>query len=143
MDNNELYHYGVKGMKWGVRRRRDDAGSSTSRGRSGANNDKKKRIAKRVAIGVGVAAGAAIATYGAYKISKIVKNKKAVKAGASFVAKSMKSYAEMSPSEAREMRDRFVALAESKGFVPSSYKFGTNNANTGYLDLLRAGSVML
>lgn len=41
--NNELYHYGVKGQKWGVRRYQNKDGSLTAAG--------KKRVAKREAEG--------------------------------------------------------------------------------------------
>ena len=33
MYNQELYHYGVKGMKWGVRRYQNKDGSLTSKGK--------------------------------------------------------------------------------------------------------------
>lgn len=34
MEDNELYHYGVKGMKWGVRRYQNKDGSRTAAGKA-------------------------------------------------------------------------------------------------------------
>lgn len=39
MVNNELYHYGVPGMRWGVRRYQNKDGSLTSAGKKRANRD--------------------------------------------------------------------------------------------------------
>lgn len=38
LENDELMHYGVKGMKWGVRK---DRGSSSSKGRTGRKKSSK------------------------------------------------------------------------------------------------------
>ena len=41
MTDNELYHYGVKGMKWGVRRYQNKDGSLTAEGKKHVSNYKK------------------------------------------------------------------------------------------------------
>lgn len=77
----ELYHHGVKGMRWGRRKAKTAVTASPSGSRNQSNTQtngstkKKMSTKKKVAIGAGVAA-AALAAFGAYKISKIQKDKK-------------------------------------------------------------------
>ena len=43
-DNDELYHFGVKGMKWGIRRYQNSDGTLTSDGKKRASERTQKRI---------------------------------------------------------------------------------------------------
>lgn len=74
--DNELYHHGVKGMKWGVRRYQNKDGTLTSAGKKRYDDteigelkrkgltDKQKKALK---IGVAVV-GTALVAYGAHKV---------------------------------------------------------------------------
>ena len=78
-----LYHHGIKGQKWGVRRFQNKNGSLTPAGKERYSDDgiekrvetpeeRKKRIARNVAMGA-AAATAAIAAIGYMKYSKNLK----------------------------------------------------------------------
>jgi len=69
--DNYLTHYGVKGMKWGVRK---DQKRSSRQPRTEEQKAKRKQIAKKVAIGVGSAAVVAGGAYAAYKFGPKLKN---------------------------------------------------------------------
>lgn len=64
-----LMHYGIPGMKWGVRKQRVTSGKTNRRSAKGSMSeaDKKARRRRNIKIAAGVA-GVALATYGVHKI---------------------------------------------------------------------------
>lgn len=72
---DELYHHGIKGQKWGIRRYQNEDGSYTEAGLKRRSSDaerheRRKVIARRVAIGAAIVGGTVLAIYGAKKLSE-------------------------------------------------------------------------
>ena len=88
----ELYHHGIKGQKWGIRRFQQENGTLTSAGReryadaiaksatnvssdtknngSSTNSSQRKEKLKKIAKAAAVTAGTAALAYGTYKLAK-------------------------------------------------------------------------
>ena len=68
INNNELYHHGIKGMKWGVRRFQNADGSRTAAGKKRIKSKEKTsnkstgKSIKKTAIKWGIILGASLAT---------------------------------------------------------------------------------
>lgn len=74
MVNNELYHHGTKGMKWGVRRYQNKDGSLTTAGKKRQRDNSPEADAKRKEIGKKVAAGAVMTLTVAAAVTLYAKN---------------------------------------------------------------------
>lgn len=90
-----LEHYGIKGMKWGVRRTPEQLGYKVSPRHAGKKKKSDKKIqltsGQKKAIAIGAAAAAAgLATYGAYKVGALSKLKNITKKGDDSIRKDRK-----------------------------------------------------
>lgn len=121
---NELNHHGVKGMRWGVRKRLPLV-SGNSRRQPAPNQDiyqrkmQRRAKAKKVAKVGGVIALAALASYGAYKLSK---NPQALQKGKDFLNyKILKKSKPFTPAELKKMG---ISTFEPATFKPRQSMHG-------------------
>lgn len=98
MTNNELYHHGVKGQKWGIRRYQNENGTLTAEGRrryledTSAAGERKKLYTKK-AVKSGIKTG--IRTAGALGATKLATSEAAAISFSSSVAKLLAGNAGM------------------------------------------------
>ena len=101
-----LMHYGVPGMKWGVRKQRVTSGKTKRRSSKGSmsEEDKKARRRRNAKIAAGVAGGvaaAALAAYGAYKFKDFVNDT------------NWKYHDELGQKKVKEFTERYERLADN------------------------------
>lgn len=97
-----LMHYGVPGMKWGVRKRRVTSGKTNRRSSksSMSEEDKKARRRRNMKIAAGVA-GVVLAAYGAHKFKDFVNDT------------NWKYHDELGQKKVKEFTERYDRLVDN------------------------------
>lgn len=85
-----LYHHGIKGMKWGVRRGNKNSKNLDKNKKTKLSDEQKDKI-KKMAIAGAIFAGTCLAAYGGYKISNSRNFDRTIKAGKNFYRQGNKN----------------------------------------------------
>lgn len=135
--SNELYHHGIKGQKWGVRRFQNSDGTRTAAGKKryySSDSDSKNKTPKdysklkKAAKVVGIAAGTAALAYGAYKFSKS-------DAGKAFIenhrqrSSMIKDVKNMYKMDSKDVMEKLGDLRVKKEFMDTTYSLLSSSAD--------------
>lgn len=85
---NELAHFGVKGMRWGIRKNQDAGGESSSK-KELTPEEASARRKRNVKIAIGVAVAARVLfVVGSMTVATVLHNRSAMEAGAKALERS-------------------------------------------------------
>lgn len=143
---NELAHYGVLGMKWGVRKDRN------SESYTNVNSTKKLSTGQKVAIGAAATALVIGGAYGVYKLSNTRALDRNIKVGRDLFRQGHKNESVKGLNEIVYASFKKTDIKKYKELLPgsTSYKIhssknikvaGTKNAEKLYKELLKTDNI--
>lgn len=136
---DELSHYGVKGMKWGVRKALPFIGGNRNSSPQSQQAISQRRAnrrakAKKIAKIGGVLALTALASYGAYKVSR---NPQALAKGKDFV--NYKILKKPKPFTTQELKKMGISTFEPVRFEPARFEPARINTRSMHGHVLKNG----
>lgn len=148
--NGQLYHHGVKGQKWGVRRYQNKDGSLTAKGKSRNNSEKqtdpakaekRKKVIKGVAIGT---ASVAAITATAVLVARSPKARTAIKSIRSMAVDKLKDGASKNVEKGKRYMKKAGSLAKegAKEGVKTGIKDGVSKAVSKSMENVLVGVTM-